>query len=65
MNDLSFLIWMIPAIPIIAVVDYFVYKSAMENEIKVHGVTWKLWVIPTFLELMMFFAGYGIAKITS
>lgn len=55
---IELLIW-VAIIPIIAYVDYLVLRGAFESEYGVK-VKWTYWIVPTFMEMMMFFAGAGM-----
>ena len=47
------------ATPIIAYCDYLVLRSAFEADYGVK-VKWTYWIIPTFMEIIMFLAGGGL-----
>lgn len=48
------------SVPIIAYCDYLILKSAFEAEYGVK-VKWTYWIVPTFMEIIMFLVGIGLA----
>ena len=58
MNEWLFLVWF-AVIPIIAYMDYLIFRNNFKGTFGVEP-TWNYWLFPTFVELVMFFAGMGM-----
>jgi hypothetical protein len=52
-------IGLVIAIPIIALFDYHLFKRASRCTKCGQELPWGYYIIPTFLEIFMFFAGIG------
>lgn len=51
---------LLTAIPVVAYLDFLILRGAFEAEYKVK-VKWTYWLVPTFMEVVMFLAGFGLA----
>lgn len=60
--DMEFVCIMIVLIPVVAVVDYFAFRDALEKELG-EPPRWYRFVIPSALEILCFVAGYWIGKV--
>jgi hypothetical protein len=57
-NEIFLLLW-VAILPIIAYMDMVVFRKAFKAEFGLEP-KWTYWLVPTFMEMMMFFAGCGM-----
>jgi hypothetical protein len=57
-NEIYLFLW-VACIPVIAYMDMLVFRKAFIAEFGLEP-KWTYWLVPTFMEIMMFFAGCGM-----
>jgi hypothetical protein len=56
------IVLILPAIPIVAYCDYIMFRRNWESEYHIN-VKWQDWIMPVFMEFLMFFLGIAFATL--